>query len=235
MITIEYLSLFYNNPLCNNLLMISSIILLHQLIIYYWIFMQYNYHTQENCTDPLIELLFLFHLTKLFIMLFQRYIRIDILSEDLSRETTIKTYLKFILFFYISEFIIFIILNIYINNNNCNNTKIQYYCFINVILYYFWDIGICSLIVLKINQNIQHHNENINEILQEFNIITYNTINETDLLNTDCPICLIEFENDDMIHKLPCNHIYHPDCINEWIHINSICPVCRFNLNDIEN
>lgn len=47
-----------------------------------------------------------------------------------------------------------------------------------------------------------------------------------------CSICLCEFADHEIISKLPkCNHIFHRECIREWLLRNHICPFCR---NDIK-
>jgi hypothetical protein len=50
-----------------------------------------------------------------------------------------------------------------------------------------------------------------------------NNIQET----LDCPICMIEFEKDDEIGILPCNHDLHFECIKNWLKLNNSCPLCR--------
>ncbi|KAG9442938.1 hypothetical protein H6P81_018792 [Aristolochia fimbriata] len=45
--------------------------------------------------------------------------------------------------------------------------------------------------------------------------------------NTDqCVICRLEYEEDESLVMLSCKHLYHPECINNWLHINKVCPVC---------
>ncbi|KAJ7525960.1 hypothetical protein O6H91_17G076000 [Diphasiastrum complanatum] len=44
----------------------------------------------------------------------------------------------------------------------------------------------------------------------------------------DCPVCLIEFRDDDNIRILPkCGHGFHQDCIESWLSSHSSCPLCR--------
>ena len=41
----------------------------------------------------------------------------------------------------------------------------------------------------------------------------------------ECSICLQEIINDKT--KTKCGHYFHNKCINRWIVINDICPICR--------
>jgi len=42
----------------------------------------------------------------------------------------------------------------------------------------------------------------------------------------DCPICLSKLQSSTkFITRLPCFHLFHPDCINKWI--PDTCPICR--------
>ena len=45
--------------------------------------------------------------------------------------------------------------------------------------------------------------------------------------NKCCTICIVDFENDDMISITNCNHIYHTDCIKEWGKYKTECPIWR--------
>jgi hypothetical protein len=54
-------------------------------------------------------------------------------------------------------------------------------------------------------------------------------ISEINILQNDCSICLKKLEINQWIHKTICNHLFHIDCLNEWILKNSNpnCPNCR--------
>jgi hypothetical protein len=58
--------------------------------------------------------------------------------------------------------------------------------------------------------------------------------NNTENMNTSCPIMQTDFEEDQYLIQLPCNHLFIPDAINRWLDEKPECPVCRFELDSIE-
>lgn len=89
---------------------------------------------------------------------------------------------------------------------------------------------------------IQHHNMGINSF--EF----YNSLKDvkigldvlslrtkTDVLlcdddcnDTSCCICQDEFSSREILRKFKiCKHIFHINCIEEWLSANKLCPLCR--------
>ncbi|GFQ95717.1 hypothetical protein TNCT_101151 [Trichonephila clavata] len=43
---------------------------------------------------------------------------------------------------------------------------------------------------------------------------------------TQCSICL-DTSRRRKLKTLQCSHVFHEKCINEWLHTNENCPVCR--------
>ena len=51
-------------------------------------------------------------------------------------------------------------------------------------------------------------------------------------INNICPITSLEFEDNQNIISLPCNHYFDPEAINKWLREEKAeCPVCRFKLH----
>lgn len=51
-------------------------------------------------------------------------------------------------------------------------------------------------------------------------------------INTDCAICLGEFEEGEWIKLLPnCSHGFHVSCIDTWFQSHSKCPLCRSHVS----
>uniref|UniRef100_A0A914YXZ5 RING-type domain-containing protein n=1 Tax=Panagrolaimus superbus TaxID=310955 RepID=A0A914YXZ5_9BILA len=42
----------------------------------------------------------------------------------------------------------------------------------------------------------------------------------------ECAICMIDFEAEEEIRRLPCNHVYHVKCIDDWLIRSFTCPSC---------
>ena len=45
--------------------------------------------------------------------------------------------------------------------------------------------------------------------------------------NYQCIICMEEFENNESVKLLPCEHIFHKNCIKQWLLKQKTCPFCK--------
>lgn len=51
-----------------------------------------------------------------------------------------------------------------------------------------------------------------------------------------CSICTDDFENGQDIRVLPCNHKFHPACVDPWLlDVSGTCPLCRIDLRPDSN
>ena len=119
-----------------------------------------------------------------------------------------------------------------------------------------------SLIILIIlitfpkNQenNNNNSNNNIHQIVneEEYNkliknkkslekilrAIKYKDIKHDSLYNNVCTICFDTFIEEDEILVLPCNHVFHSDCIKKWLEAileDPICPNCKLSIINYSN
>ncbi|XP_057981218.1 probable E3 ubiquitin-protein ligase ATL45 [Malania oleifera] len=45
-----------------------------------------------------------------------------------------------------------------------------------------------------------------------------------------CVICLEEFLVGSEVRRMPCSHVFHGDCIVQWLGKSHFCPLCRFSM-----
>jgi len=44
-------------------------------------------------------------------------------------------------------------------------------------------------------------------------------------VSQSCHICLETFEDDDAVTPLLCGHVFHENCISEWLRRSNVCPL----------
>ena len=62
------------------------------------------------------------------------------------------------------------------------------------------------------------------EELAKLQVILFSEL-ETD--EKSCSICLDEFVPESQLYTIPCKHLFHKACIEDWVAENYKCPVCR--------
>ncbi|CAF3455971.1 unnamed protein product [Rotaria sp. Silwood1] len=78
---------------------------------------------------------------------------------------------------------------------------------------------------------------NVVDIYQTYNLnrlpihIETHRLNKDDELQEECSICLSTMDRKRKCSILPCNHIFHTECIHNWIDTDEEtsfqCPICR--------
>jgi hypothetical protein len=46
-----------------------------------------------------------------------------------------------------------------------------------------------------------------------------------------CMICLSDFQKEDEVRRLPCRHVFHASCVDEWLRRCTDCPICKDNVD----
>ena len=58
--------------------------------------------------------------------------------------------------------------------------------------------------------------------------IKFKNDEKVQLLNTNCTICLDDFDIDEKLIVLSdCKHVFHKECINTWLCMKQTCPNCQ--------
>ena len=45
-----------------------------------------------------------------------------------------------------------------------------------------------------------------------------------------CFLLILEFEEDEDVRRLPCMHLFHVPCVDQWLGLNKRCPICRVDI-----
>jgi hypothetical protein len=73
--------------------------------------------------------------------------------------------------------------------------------------------------------------EDFNKLqVEKFKNITKETIKKD--VDTQCTICVDEFDKEDDVIITPCKHLYHKQCIEKWCEQSVFCPVCKQDFRD---
>ena len=76
---------------------------------------------------------------------------------------------------------------------------------------------------IELLNNIDNGMTNINPT----DINKYNTYIINNQTTNSCTICLSNFQPKELITELPCNHLFHKNCLSQWFNHNNTCPLCK--------
>ncbi|KAJ8546535.1 hypothetical protein K7X08_032609 [Anisodus acutangulus] len=65
--------------------------------------------------------------------------------------------------------------------------------------------------------------------------VNYKTQTASEGITDSCVICRLDYENGDKLTVLSCKHTYHSECLNNWLQINKVCPICSTEVSTSGN
>lgn len=80
----------------------------------------------------------------------------------------------------------------------------------------------------------KNNDESDNTPVIEGGIVAEGTEKERMISGEDavCCICIANYENDDELRELPCSHLFHRECVDKWLKINALCPLCKSEIGE---
>jgi len=75
--------------------------------------------------------------------------------------------------------------------------------------------------------------EKRNNIVLSHESCAYSSIKIKNKRQERCSICMDRYSCNQQVYRLPCNHLLHKKCLDEWVLYKSECPVCRRTLDEI--
>jgi hypothetical protein len=50
-----------------------------------------------------------------------------------------------------------------------------------------------------------------------------------------CTVCLVRMEPNDLVKELACSHCFHKECLDSWLAVSTVCPMCRQEVQATNN
>ena len=92
-------------------------------------------------------------------------------------------------------------------------------------------ICLCMPCLIRILARLQ--NQNAPKGATDTLINTLPLQNVTERLSDDdrtCAVCLNDMDIGEEVRIMPCKHLFHKDCVDEWLRVNASCPTCRWSI-----
>ncbi|KAK1311466.1 E3 ubiquitin-protein ligase [Acorus calamus] len=51
--------------------------------------------------------------------------------------------------------------------------------------------------------------------------------------DSECCICLANYRDSEEVRQLPCSHLFHLGCVDQWLRIISCCPLCKKEIQNV--
>lgn len=108
-----------------------------------------------------------------------------------------------------------------------------------------FSIGLRPSLLSSLNRFVRVIEENCTNRGATQEMIEHNTFphkykrlrraSETDEDSEKCTICLSQFIPQEDVRRLPCMHLFHKDCVDQWLVTNKHCPICRVDIEVQKN
>jgi len=69
------------------------------------------------------------------------------------------------------------------------------------------------------------------ETLSQIEGFTWPPSDQASFAQQKCMICLGDFSIGDACRRLPCRHVFHSSCVDEWLRRCTDCPICKDNVD----
>nr|XP_043622679.1 NEP1-interacting protein-like 1 [Erigeron canadensis] len=91
------------------------------------------------------------------------------------------------------------------------------------------EISFTDIFDVEVNGSRGLSEDAINELPKRvFKKPSKTNLTDDECNETNCAICLQDFENNEEGRELPsCRHVFHLKCIDEWLVRQGSCPICR--------
>ncbi len=87
---------------------------------------------------------------------------------------------------------------------------------------------------LMVNDPNKHGNPPASkEVVKTLPMLEINSeeeLNKIPEIEKDCSVCKEMFKLGSKIVRMPCDHLYHDECILQWLELHNNCLVCRYEL-----
>ena len=82
----------------------------------------------------------------------------------------------------------------------------------------------------EIDSSNNNNKSEESNLIDNFCEVKIKDISKLEESNKKCAICLERFNSEVEVIILPCIHIFHSSCINDWMEKQKNCPICKFEL-----